>query len=251
MTDPLFIDIGNSMIKMCRCSAEGNLHSFKYFPYYKNNFEFEFSFLIKNILLNEPANEICLIHSDVNQKESIDKIFSGLHSKVVRFDKNSPGLLNISYEDSLGVDRFCAVNGAKFKFKDKENILVIDFGTATTFNFIIGNDFIGGLIFPGITSSVEMLAERTGLPNVKLKKEFHLIENTTEGNISSGILLINIFAINGLIQKAVEKYKDIFIIATGGNYEHVKNNIDRIETYEENLKFEGMKILYSKYKDPS
>ncbi|CAN5405411.1 hypothetical protein BH10BAC5_BH10BAC5_07970 [soil metagenome] len=246
--DPLFIDIGNSVIKLCRISNNNGFYSFKYFPYLKNNFKVSFRSLLADILNEETGLKVCIVHSDINQKKDIEKTLIELEVDYVIFDRNSEGILNINYEDSLGIDRYCAVNGAKSKYMNKENILVIDFGTATTFNFISGNNFNGGLIFPGISSSAEMLSERTGLPNVKLKKEYRLIENTTETNISSGILMSNILAINGLIQESIKKFNDLFIIATGGNYDYIKNDLRDINSYEENLKFEGMKVLYLRTK---
>ncbi len=246
MTDPLFIDIGNSSIKMCRCNESDQLHSFRNYPYIKKNFEFEFSFLIKAFLNSEPTDAVFIINSDRTQNEVIEKIFSKTPAKAIIFNNSSEGIVNILYEDTLGADRYCAMNGAKSIYSDKENILVIDLGTATTFNFITGSDFIGGLIFPGVSSSVEMLSERTGLPMSDLKKEPGLIENTTEGNIRSGIMLSNIIALNGLIKMAIEKYNNIYVIATGGSYDIIKDHLNNIETYNEYLKFEGMKVLRSK-----
>ena len=249
MTDPLFIDIGNSAIKMYRLSPEGTFHDPKFFPYVKKSFEFEFSFLIKSLLSNEPSDEVYLINSDINQNAIIAKIFSGLKTNLHCLDINSPGLIKIDYEDSLGTDRYCAANGASSKYPDKNNILVIDFGTATTFNFIEENIFTGGLIFPGIDLSFNMLSSGTSLPKAEATDTFSIKEKTTLKNISSGVIAVNTLGINALIKKVKDEYQDLFIAATGGNFESIKSLIEGIDIFDPDLKFEGMKVLYSKMQD--
>ena len=160
--------------------------------------------------------------------------------KTIFVSKDMPLPITIHYSKTLGSDRICSAVGAYKKFADKRNLLIIDFGTATTFNVVSKGVFKGGMISTGIRTSADALMKKTTLPKVFLNAEAKLINNETEGAIISGIVFQQLF----FIQKAIEEYrkifKDLYVVATGGGMEIIKQYKTGIDKYEANLVLEGL-----------
>jgi pantothenate kinase type III len=174
---------------------------------------------------------------------------SGAHAKVIfsspgytpRFiNTQIPLPIEIDYTHTLGSDRICSAVGAYKKFKNKNNILIVDFGTATTFNVVSKGVYKGGMISTGIKTSADALMNKTTLPEVSLIPEVKLINNDTESAIISGIVFQQLL----FIQKAIEEYKklfsDLYVVATGGGIELLKKHETGIDKYEPNLVLEGL-----------
>lgn len=131
--------------------------------------------------------------------------------------------------------------------KNGEPLVVIDFGTATTFNILTDATFIGGVIAPGIKTSLESLVSGTAqLPMIELKAPKTVIARDTETNMQAGI----IFGFAGLVEKIVEKIKSelgvdgIKVVATGGMGEVIAKEVSVITTFDRKLTLEGLKIIY-------
>ena len=125
--------------------------------------------------------------------------------------------------------------------------IVVDFGTATTFNILTDATFIGGVIAPGIKTSLESLVSGTAqLPMIELKAPKTVIARDTETNMQAGI----IFGFAGLVEKIVEKIKSelgvdsIKVVATGGMGEVIAKEVSVITTFDRKLTLEGLKIIY-------
>lgn len=120
--------------------------------------------------------------------------------------------------DTLGKDRIAAVAGANNIFPD-QNVLVIDIGTAITFEFINNRgEYLGGNISPGVNIRFRALNNYTqNLPLVKVREKFDLIANNTEDALISGVLTGILFEIESYIIQFEEKYKRLKIILTGGD----------------------------------
>src|SRR5690606_9318905 len=147
-------------------------------------------------------------------------------------DKNSSFNLKLNYDslDTLGIDRICSCEGAFYLFRNSSEfqnydegtfLLTIDFGTATTINFIkYPGEFIGGIIFPGIKLMSSALNSNTAqLPLVEISDYKNLIGRTTRQSIASGILHSTLSLINETIvylRKELNAEK-IFVFITGGN----------------------------------
>lgn len=157
--------------------------------------------------------------------------------------------LNIKYSNpqEVGADRI--VNSvAAYKLYGGPCIIV-DFGTATTFNFVTGEGaFLGGVIAPGIKSSLESLVDNTAkLTRVELTTPEKVIGKSTVANLQSGI----IYGFTGLVDYIVNQMKeesgcyDAKIIATGGLSELVANQKkDIIDIIDRSLTLKGLKIVY-------
>ena len=157
--------------------------------------------------------------------------------------------LNIKYFNpgELGADRIVNSVGAYRLYGGP--CIIVDFGTATTFNAISAKgEFLGGCIAPGIKSSLDSLTNNAAkLPRVELNKPEHVIGKNTISNIQAG----TIYGVTGLVDYIVKKMKDeiggenIKVIATGGLSELiVQEKKDIIDVVDRYLTLKGLKIIY-------
>ncbi|HAF28382.1 MAG TPA: pantothenate kinase [Bacteroidales bacterium] len=121
-------------------------------------------------------------------------------------------------KSTLGKDRLAAVIGAYNIFPDM-NVLVIDMGTAITFDFINEQkQYLGGTISPGLTMRYKALNHFTNkLPLLEKNEDFSLIADNTANAIISGVQNGIIFEVDGYINTLKSEYDDLKIILTGGD----------------------------------
>ena len=156
--------------------------------------------------------------------------------------------LKIDYDlNEIGADRI-ANSVAVINYKIK-NSIVIDFGTATTFEVLKNNRFLGGLIFPGIELSKTTLIKKTSLlKNTQIAKTRKAVAKTTKKSIQSGFYWGYVFAINGIIKKITKEKKfKPKIILTGGLAKIFKNDIKPTPIVNSNLTLEGLQVIGSLY----
>ena len=156
--------------------------------------------------------------------------------------------LKIDYDlKEIGADRI-ANSIAVINYKIK-NSIVIDFGTATTFEVLKNNRFLGGLIFPGIELSKSTLIKKTSLlKNTQIAKTRKAVAKTTKNSIQSGFYWGYVFAINGIIKKITKEKKfKPKIILTGGLAKIFRNDIKPIPIVNSNLTLEGLRVIGSLY----
>ena len=166
--------------------------------------------------------------------------------------------LKIRYDDprQLGADRI--VNSVAAHTKYEGHLIVIDFGTATTFCCVTADgDFIGGAIAPGMKTSAAALFEHTAkLPNVDLDIPGKYICRNTNEAMQSGLIYghmgFTIHMINGMkTEMCAElgcKPEDIKVIATGGMATMVERGVDCIDVIDRRLTLDGLQMLYEKNK---
>jgi type III pantothenate kinase len=125
--------------------------------------------------------------------------------------------------------------------------IVIDLGTATTFDAVSGKgEYLGGVIAPGILISAEALFQRTAkLPRVEIKEPQEIIGRSTVGAMQSGIY----YGYLGLIEKIVTLLQDNLghnttTIATGGLSSLIARRTDKIDHTEPDLILKGLQILF-------
>ena len=141
-------------------------------------------------------------------------------TEVIIFDHNTPIPITNLYKtpETLGKDRLAAVIGA-FSQNSKHNILVIDVGTAITYDIITNNgEYIGGNISAGIDMRFKALNKFTSkLPLVSAKGKRRSIGTDTETAIRCGVLDGIRYEIEGFINYFTEKHPDLLVFLTGGN----------------------------------
>jgi type III pantothenate kinase len=146
----------------------------------------------------------------------------------------------------VGADRYVDAYAATVIYGPPP-LIVIDFGTATTFNCVNARgEFIGGAIAPGLTTSVDALVARAArLYRVELVRPKEAIGRSTVTNIQSGA----IYGYAGLVDGLVDRMKSELggtakVIATGGNAALVVDVARAIDHVDEHLRLEGLRRLY-------
>jgi type III pantothenate kinase len=160
--------------------------------------------------------------------------------------------MKIKYKDpnAVGADRLCnAVAGIK---KYGKPLIVLDFGTATTFDCIDSNgNYAGGIIAPGIETSIGALHRRAAkLPLVELDIPDVSIGKTTEESIQIGILKGTIHIVEGLVEDIRRELGgQTKVVATGGLAKVIAKKTDVINYVDPFLSLEGIALIYEKNKN--
>jgi len=157
--------------------------------------------------------------------------------------------LNILYEDprEVGADRI--VNSVGALAQHEPPLIVVDFGTATTFDVLQPPaDYLGGAIAPGIDISREALSERAArLPLVELALPDDPVGRTTVESIRSGVLWGHGAMVDGLIAHIEERQGfTAKVVATGGFGELMRRASKRIEIVDPNLTLLGLRLIWEK-----
>lgn len=164
-----------------------------------------------------------------------------------------PGIktgINIKYENprELGADRI--VNAVAAYELYGGPLIVVDFGTATTFNAVSSKgEFLGGTICPGIKISAEALYQKTAkLPRIELTKPDNVIGRNTSISIQSGIFNGYVGQVNHIVEKMKKEMKEdnIKVIATGGLARFIASEAESINEINGLLTLEGLRIIYDK-----
>jgi type III pantothenate kinase len=157
--------------------------------------------------------------------------------------------LPVLYDDprEVGADR--VVNAVAAFEKYGGPCIVVDFGTATTFDAIsAAGAYLGGIIYPGIQISADALFQRAArLRNTDLRRPDKLIGTTPAQSIQSGLYYGNIALVDGLLERMIaELGKGTRVIATGGLAPLISRGSRLIEAVEANITLEGIRIVYER-----
>jgi type III pantothenate kinase len=129
--------------------------------------------------------------------------------------------------------------------------IVVDFGTATTFNAISKNaEYLGGVITPGITISSDALFERTAkLPRVEIKRPLKVIGSSTIDAMQSGLYHGFSGLVDGILRKMIDELGgSARVIATGGLAPLIATGSELIELVDDTLTLEGLRLVYERTK---
>ena len=166
----------------------------------------------------------------------------------------APGDIPIPLENryanqyEVGADRLVGAYAARQLITDKPSIISVDYGTATTFDCVSGNTYLGGLICPGVLSSLEALALRTAkLPHIALNvdDEEPVVGRSTAVSINHGFVFGFAAMTNGLCKRLAETMEGpVAVIATGGFAKSLAAVVSCFDYVRPDLLLEGLRLLY-------
>ena len=228
-------DIGNTETKIFLVSLNKKiLKKINFSSKNINNVKLKKKF--KQLELKNLSLEKCLFSSVVPKTFKIIKKHIMNHYNVKCFelkDLKIDKLIKIKVnKKQIGSDRLANAIGS---MNNKDNFIILDFGTATTFDVLVKNIYLGGIISPGIRLSLNtLIANASLIPNLELKKINKVIGSDTVSAVRSGFF----WGYRGLIDNIVnlikkETRKSFKIIITGG-FSHLFN------------KFNNMKVTISR-----
>jgi len=218
----------------------------------------EFGMLIQNLFYyhkieTKEVNNIIfssVVPPIIGALEEVAKKYFNLKPLIV-----GPGIktgMPILYENprEVGADRI--VNAVAAYDKYGGPLIIVDFGTATTFCCIsLKGEYLGGAITPGINIATEALFQKTAkLPKVELVTPKKVIAKNTINAIQSGI----IYGYSGLVDGIVKRMKqelgrsDAKVIATGGIAGLIAKDTETIDVVDKLLTLEGLRIIYERNK---
>ncbi|MDP3939399.1 MAG: type III pantothenate kinase [Deltaproteobacteria bacterium] len=163
-----------------------------------------------------------------------------------------PGIktgISIFYDNpkEVGADRI--VNAVAAFEKYQQAVVVVDFGTATTFDCISSRgEYLGGVIAPGIMISVEALFSRASkLPRIEVVRPKNVIGKNTVNSMQSGILFGYVGLVDGIVERIRAEYETPpKVIATGGFSTLIASESSTISLVDENLTLDGLRILHDR-----
>jgi len=161
--------------------------------------------------------------------------------------------LKICYDDpkEVGADR--VVNAVAALHKYGGPCVVVDLGTAITFDVIsAGSEYLGGIIAAGIGISIDALFARTArLPRVDFREPRKLIGTNTVGSVQSGLYYGALGMIDGIVERLMQELgADTRVIATGGQAQLIARGSQRLKMVDENLTLDGLEIIWNRIARP-
>jgi type III pantothenate kinase len=147
----------------------------------------------------------------------------------------------------VGADRIVDAIAAIHKYGAP--CIVVDFGTATTFDAINSKgEYLGGVITPGITISSDALFQRAAkLPRVAIKQPERVIGNSTVGSIQSGLYYGYAGLVDGILRRMLDELGEgTKVIATGGLAPLISKASELIDTVDDTLMLEGLRLIYER-----
>ena len=235
-------DIGNTETKLCIVSKNNKISKkITFLSKSINNKQLNILFKKNKIQLNKI--EKILFCSVVPKTFSIINQFLSKKVKIKCYEVkklNLKSLIKIKVDyKQVGSDR---ITNAISLMNNKNNFIILDFGTATTFDVLIRNTYFGGIIAPGVKLSLNTLSDKaTLIPKIDLKKISKVIGKNTISAVRSGFfwgyagLIDNII---NLIKK--ETGKSFEVIITGGFSNLFKNSIKTKASHNKDITIKGL-----------
>ena len=235
---------GEEMLNAWRISTDRNKTSDEYGIAIKQLFEYEQLDIekVEDVIISSVVPTI------MHALENMSKRYFKKEALII-----GPGIktgINIKYDNpkEVGSDRIVNAVAAYEKFGG--SIIIVDFGTATTFCAISEKgDYLGGVISPGIIISSEALFEKSSkLPRVELIKPERVLNKNTVNSMQAGILYGYVGMVDFLVEKIEQELGVVSreVIATGGLSTVIASESKKITKVEKMLTLDGLRLIYEK-----
>ena len=188
----------------------------------------------------------------------VPDVMHSLTSSIIRYLKTKPLIvgpgvksgIKVATEDprAIGADRIVDAVAAYVKYGGP--VLVLDFGTATTYDLVSAEGaYVSGVIAPGIRTSAEALWSKTAkLPEIEIRKPEHILAKETISSMQAGLVYGQIGQTEYIVKHMIAEsgYEDIKVVATGGLGNLISKETDCINIYDPELTLQGLRLIYEK-----
>ena len=251
----LAIDVGNTNITMGVFDKDELLTTFRMTTKLQRTSD-EYGIVIMELLeINKVrATDI----KDVIVSSVVPNIMHSLVSGLIKYFHIKPLIvepgirtgIRITSDNpkQIGADRIVDAVGAYELYGGP--VIVVDYGTATTYDFIDGDgNFFAGVISPGIRISARALWEDTAkLSEIEIKKPASILARETISSMQAGLLYGQIGQTEYIIKHLIAEsgFENVKVVATGGLGRIIANETDSIDIYDQTLTLQGMRLIYKK-----
>ena len=181
-----------------------------------------------------------------------DMIGQGLGQDVLRVDAGNAGL-PVGYDDpaEVGADRLVNAVAAVRMYGGARPIVVVDFGTATTFDVIsAAGEYLGGVICPGVEISADALYRRAAqLPRVEVRKPAAVVGRTTVTSMQSGLFYGYVAMVEGIVRRLREEIEGgagLQCVGTGGLAAGIAAETSLIDHVQPDLTLTGLRFVWER-----
>jgi type III pantothenate kinase len=248
----LVIDVGNTNTVLGLYDGEEMVHDWRIRTVVDHTVD-EYGMLILNLYKNSRISSkaikhiiiSCVVPPMLNILEPLCQKYFGIEPLII-----GPGVktgMPIFYDNpkEVGADRI--VNAVAAFEKYRRDLIIVDFGTATTFDYVSPKgEYMGGCIAPGIMISSEALFERAAkLPRVELSKPRAAITKDTVSGMQAGIMYGYAGLVDGIVGRMkAEVAGQPLVVATGGLANVIARETSHIDVVDEMLTLEGLRIIF-------
>lgn len=177
--------------------------------------------------------------------ETMAKKYFGCVPVVVSSHIKLPITIQIDQPDQVGADRIANAVAGFTKFGGP--VIIVDFGTATTFDIVNSTGaYIGGVIIPGPETSMAELARRAArLFEVRIEPPNSVVGKSTAGALKSGLFYGTVGQVDYIIEKIIEEtgFERAAIVATGGLAGNMEKHSKHIRMVDSTLTLEGLRLI--------
>ncbi|MGL5540975.1 MAG: type III pantothenate kinase [Erysipelotrichaceae bacterium] len=248
------IDIGNTNITIGFFEGEALIGTYRMTTKMQRTSD-EYGIVLLNFLMSKSKTIEDI--DDIIVSSVVPKIMHSFNNSLRKYLRKEPILIGpgiktgievkTEHPKSVGADRIVDLAGAYYTYN--QACLVIDFGTATTFDFVDEKGvFAYGVTVPGIEISAQALwSNAAKLPEIEIVKPKSILARNTVQSMQAGLVYGYIGQTEYIIQQFKKALKrEFLVVATGGLGRIISDETKLIDVYDPNLTFVGLKTIYER-----
>ncbi len=254
----LAIDVGNTNISLGIMDGDTLIGRYRLMTKTTRTSD-EYGFFLVNFLTQSKVapEEI----SDIIISSVVPKLMYSLTSAIIKYLKKEPLIIDhrmdtgikviTEAKSAVGADRIVNTSWAWNTYHS--SAIIVDFGTATTFDYVNNaGEFRYTVIMPGLETALHALTSQTAkLPEIEIVKPASVLGTNTIEGMQAGAVYGYIGSCEYIIRKMKEELNDpaCTVIATGGLGRVIARETDTIDSYDPDIAYKGMKMIYDRLKE--